>query len=236
MKQSDGEILKKSIRQHFKSVEQAAVLLKKTRRQIYYYFEQDEIDCQKCQEKNIMNVAPGANPKYEKVKKLVELLDIDLVTNVPRITFREQLKNKKVETKEFRVPLVTIKARAGYLSSYENIDLINSLDKYAIPPGVSYTGAIWRYFEVDGDSMEPALQRGDYVLCSPKGIVGCLLCRQGICKNNKQAFFCYTLNFEIFHPFFLAAALFTSTHPLQFRQLAAQYFLSKYFAPIRPAL
>ena len=62
------------------------------------------------------------------------------------------------------------------------------------------------------------------------------LCRQGICKNNKQAFFCYTLNFEIFHPFFLAAALFTSTHPLQFRQLAAQYFLSKYFAPIRPAL
>ncbi len=62
MKQSDGEILKKSIRQHFKSVEQAAVLLKKTRRQIYYYFEQDEIDCQKCQEKNIMNVAPGANP------------------------------------------------------------------------------------------------------------------------------------------------------------------------------
>lgn len=72
------------------------------------------------------------------------------------------------------MPLVTIKARAGYLSSYENIDLINSLDKYAIPPGVSYTGAIWRYFEVDGDSMEPALQRGDYVLCSPKGIVGCL--------------------------------------------------------------
>ena len=96
-----------------------------------------------------------------------------------------------------RVPLVTIKARAGYLSSYENIDLINSLDK---------KGKLFS------------------------------LCRQGICKNNKQAFFCYTLNFEIFHPFFLAAALFTSTHPLQFRQLAAQYFLSKYFAPIRPAL
>ena len=110
--------------------------------------------------------AGDRNPKYDKVKKLVELLDIDLVTNVPQITFREQLKNKKVETKEFRVPLVTIKARAGYLSSYENIDLINSLDKYAIPPGVSYTGAIWRYFEVDGDSMEPALQSGDYVLCS----------------------------------------------------------------------
>lgn len=197
MKQSDGEILKKSIRQHFKSVEQAAVLLKKTRRQIYYYFEQDEIDCQKCQEKNIMNVAPGANPKYEKVKKLVELLDIDLVTNVPRITFREQLKNKKSEIKEFKVALITVKARAGYLNSYDNIDLINSLDK---------KGKLFS------------------------------LCRQGICKNNKQAFFCYTLNFEIFHPFFLAAALFTSTHPLQFRQLAAQYFLSKYFAPIRPAL
>ncbi len=60
-------------------------------------------------------------------------------------------------------------------------------------------------------------------------------------KKNVETYFgctlfCYTLNLEIFNPFSLAAALFTSTHPLQFRQLAAQYFLSKYFAPIRPAL
>ena len=75
-------------------------------------------------------------------------------------------RNKKNETKEFRVPLVTVKARAGYVTSYDNTDVINSLEKYAVPPGVTYTGAIWRYFEVDGDSMEPVLVTGDYVLCS----------------------------------------------------------------------
>lgn len=72
----------------------------------------------------------------------------------------------KIANTDFRVPLVSVKARAGYARSYDSIDLVESLDKYAIPPGVSYAGAIWRYFEVDGDSMEPALSAGDLVLCS----------------------------------------------------------------------
>ena len=92
----------------------------------------------------------------------------DLDSNVAETagTYLVERRNKKNESKEFRVPLVTVKARAGYVTSYDNTDVINSLEKYAVPPGVTYTGAIWRYFEVDGDSMEPVLVTGDYVLCS----------------------------------------------------------------------
>lgn len=84
----------------------------------------------------------------------------------PDETYLSKRRFQKNVDIELRVPLVSVKARAGYVSSYDSVDLINSLDKYAIPPGVTYTGAIWQYFEVDGDSMDPVLTTGDYVLCS----------------------------------------------------------------------
>ena len=64
------------------------------------------------------------------------------------------------------VPLVPVKARAGYVASYDQVDYINTLEKYALPPGVTPHGAIWRYFEVDGDSMEPTFTKDDVVLAS----------------------------------------------------------------------
>lgn len=88
------------------------------------------------------------------------------IVEEPEPTYLTKRRNLKNTVSEFRVPLVSVKARAGYVNSYDQVDLLNSLDKYAIPPGVSYVGAIWRYFEVDGDSMEPTLSSGDYVLCS----------------------------------------------------------------------
>jgi phage repressor protein C with HTH and peptisase S24 domain len=35
-----------------------------------------------------------------------------------------------------------------------------------LPPGVNPIGAVWRYFEIDGDSMEPTLSSGDVVLAT----------------------------------------------------------------------
>ena len=119
-------------------------------------------------------------PSIDKIKKVAEVLDLPVeyfldenFNNVELNTTaeseaqylarRRRIKNAE---EEFRVPLVTVKARAGYTHSYDSVDLINSLDKYAIPPGVSHSGAIWRYFEVDGDSMEDALSTGDMILCS----------------------------------------------------------------------
>jgi len=72
----------------------------------------------------------------------------------------------KKEPRHLQVPLVGIKAQAGYVKGYEHVDYLDSLEKYALPPGVHPAGAIWSYFEVDGDSMEPSLYAGDVVLAT----------------------------------------------------------------------
>lgn len=64
------------------------------------------------------------------------------------------------------VPLVGIKAQAGYVKGYEHVDYLDALEKYSLPPGVNPTGAVWSYFEVDGESMEPTLFAGDIILAS----------------------------------------------------------------------
>ena len=76
---------------------------------------------------------------------------------------RREQKNKHTE---FLVSLVGIKAQAGYIKGFEQVDFVDTLDQYSLPPGVNPTGAIWRYFEIDGDSMEPTLSSGDVVLAS----------------------------------------------------------------------
>lgn len=79
------------------------------------------------------------------------------------LTARRDSKNKALP---FTAPLVPVKARAGYVSSYDQTDYINTLETYALPPGVNPVGAVWRYFEIDGDSMEPTFTKGDIVLAS----------------------------------------------------------------------
>ena len=72
----------------------------------------------------------------------------------------------KAQPVSYQVSLVAIKAQAGYVKGFEQVDFVNTLDQYALPPGVNPTGAIWRYFEIDGDSMEPSLTSGDVVLAT----------------------------------------------------------------------
>jgi phage repressor protein C with HTH and peptisase S24 domain len=67
---------------------------------------------------------------------------------------------------DFLVPLVGIKAQAGYIKGFEETDYMEALEKYSLPPGVNPTGAVWRYFEIDGDSMEPTFSPGDVVLAT----------------------------------------------------------------------
>lgn len=81
----------------------------------------------------------------------------------PYFEQRQVLKN---QPSELRVPLVGIKAQAGYVKGYEQTDFIETLEKYALPPGVNPKGLEWSYFEVDGDSMEPTLSAGDILLTS----------------------------------------------------------------------
>jgi phage repressor protein C with HTH and peptisase S24 domain len=73
---------------------------------------------------------------------------------------------RKNEKAQLMVPLVGIKAQAGYVKSYEQVDYLDTLHKYSLPPGVNPVGAVWRYFEIDGDSMEPTLSSGDVILAT----------------------------------------------------------------------
>jgi phage repressor protein C with HTH and peptisase S24 domain len=82
------------------------------------------------------------------------------------LPYMEQRREQKREKAPMMVPLVGIKAQAGYIKGFEQTDYMDSLEKYSLPPGVNPTGAIWSYFEVDGDSMEPTLYAGDILLAS----------------------------------------------------------------------
>jgi len=82
------------------------------------------------------------------------------------VPYYQQRREKKAEKTVIEVPLVAQKAQAGYAKSYDQVDYIDSLEKYALPPGVNGMGAVWSYFEVDGDSMEPTFYAGDIVLAS----------------------------------------------------------------------
>jgi phage repressor protein C with HTH and peptisase S24 domain len=130
----------------------------------------------------------GKFPKYKKeiVASLDKLLGLNLyeqlyVQNVPRepldnqsevreqihqIDYLKQRREQKNSSGPFLVPLVPVKAQAGYARSYDDIAFINQLEMYPILPGIDHRGQVWRYFEIQGDSMEPALFERDLVLVS----------------------------------------------------------------------
>jgi phage repressor protein C with HTH and peptisase S24 domain len=82
------------------------------------------------------------------------------------LPFQQQRLLEKNASAPYLVPLVGIKAQAGYVKGFEQVDYMETLEQYSLPPGVNPIGAIWRYFEIDGDSMEPTFCSGDIVLAT----------------------------------------------------------------------
>ena len=83
------------------------------------------------------------------------------------LSFIEQRRHKKQQSRDpFLVPLVPVKAQAGYVKAIDQEVFMDTLEKYALPPGVNPHGAVWRYWEVEGESMEPAFHSGDIILTS----------------------------------------------------------------------
>jgi transcriptional regulator with XRE-family HTH domain len=88
----------------------------------------------------------------EIVQNVLESLGIDL--NAPVVPFLQQLRDQKNSEDPYMVPYIDVPAQAGYTKAYQQRDYIATLKKYPILPNVEPAGAIWRYFEVQGDSME----------------------------------------------------------------------------------
>jgi phage repressor protein C with HTH and peptisase S24 domain len=82
------------------------------------------------------------------------------------IPYTQERGRKKLVSAPYMVPLVPVKAQAGYARSFNNVDYVNKLEMYPILPNVNHRGAEWRYFEVQGESMEPTLFEHDCILVS----------------------------------------------------------------------
>lgn len=140
-------------------------------------------------EKTIENYMRGLRqPRPDALVRLSKLLDFKLSElsesfeqSVPRNTlaeepaptiaangqkYHERRRDEKNISRPVMVPLVPVKAQAGYAASYDNTDFIQNLEMYPILPGIDPRGAVWRFFEVAGDSMEPTLFETDLVLVS----------------------------------------------------------------------
>ncbi|GAA4328220.1 S24 family peptidase [Flaviaesturariibacter amylovorans] len=81
-------------------------------------------------------------------------------------SFIEARRNASVNKDPSMVPFVPIKAQAGYIRAYDQTVFVDTMEKYALPPGVNPHGAVWRYWEIEGESMEPAFYKGDIILTS----------------------------------------------------------------------
>jgi phage repressor protein C with HTH and peptisase S24 domain len=82
------------------------------------------------------------------------------------ISYPEKRRNQKSKSNPIMVPFLPVKAQAGYVKAIDQEFYLDTLEKYALPPGVSPHGAIWRYWEIEGDSMEPVFRPGDIILTS----------------------------------------------------------------------
>ncbi|MFL5772885.1 MAG: S24 family peptidase [Flavisolibacter sp.] len=104
--------------------------------------------------------------KSENNSQNIEDVEFFGIPRKPAMPYHLQRREQKNQALEFQVELVGIKAQAGYVKGYEQVDYMDKLEKYSLPPGVNPAGAVWRYFEIDGDSMEPTLSAGDVVLAT----------------------------------------------------------------------
>jgi phage repressor protein C with HTH and peptisase S24 domain len=111
-------------------------------------------------------------PKMEDVLKLQKIFGKDYGEELPIPMLEEpepflvKRRNKKNSNEPYLVPFVDIPAQAGYAMAYQQRDYQETLKKYPILPDVDPTGAVWHYFQIEGDSMEPEFRAGDVILCS----------------------------------------------------------------------
>jgi phage repressor protein C with HTH and peptisase S24 domain len=115
-------------------------------------------------ERSVINYVNGFSTPHAKTeRKLSEIYMKEKGLIKPYLDQRREIKNSD---EPYLVPFVDISAQAGYSKAYMQLDYIATLRKYPIIPDVDPAGAVWRYFQVDGDSMEPEIMKGDTILAS----------------------------------------------------------------------
>ncbi len=85
---------------------------------------------------------------------------------VDKKTYTQLRFEKKNNVEDNTAPLIPVKAQAGYTRSYNQTDYLNSMERYALPPGITRHGATWAYWEIEGSSMEPTFRNKSIILTS----------------------------------------------------------------------
>lgn len=101
-----------------------------------------------------------AVPGIHLLMKLASFYDVSL-DELVRIDLSKKEKTNVKAIEEPEVPIVPIKARAGYISGFQDDNFIGDLKTIKIP---YKPYGITRAFQIDGDSMEPEISDGEYVV------------------------------------------------------------------------
>lgn len=156
----EGKILKQLIKARG-TVEEAAVALDVTRSTMYNYYALETIDPDfKKLLKEKLNIEIGQNVSDENQNEKNKMDNMSVESE----TFLEKRRKKKNADNPYLVPFVDVPAQAGYKKAYDHIDYIQTLKHYPILPNVDPHGATWRYFQVEGDSMENPRKSGDEIV------------------------------------------------------------------------
>ena len=121
-----------------------------------------------------------AEPKLQTMLSICHYFNIDINTLVQRDISNSKIENPIVDIKgqQLRIlpilidksndkeliSVVPVKASAGYLNGYGDVDYIESLQKFSMPVPEISSDKTYRVFQITGDSMLP-VKPGSYIIC-----------------------------------------------------------------------
>ena len=155
------EILKRQMDSKGLSTQQVADSLDISKRMVQFYLQGSKFPALK----NLRKLSSLLDFNMDELTENGELSVHSGITSLPTAQ-EKSIRKPKIDSTPYLVPFVDIPAQAGYSKAYSNIDYIQTLKLYPILPDVDPTGAVWRYFQVAGDSMEDEIREGDTLLTS----------------------------------------------------------------------
>lgn len=100
----------------------------------------------------------------ETLKNLAKAFNVNcnwLVQGEGNIFFKSESNSENSEVEKL-IPLIDVRAKAGYIKSHRNFEFLNTLEKYRVPGFED--GESFRMFEVAGESMVPTLFPNEIVI------------------------------------------------------------------------
>lgn len=116
-----------------------------------------------------------SNASFDTIKKISDEFDVNcnwLIKGIGQISLENEEESRGFDVKKLiqpvdmtgrvLIPLVREEAQAGYMNGFGDPEYIKTLDVYQIP---GFESGNYRLFEIEGDSMQPAVHPREIVIC-----------------------------------------------------------------------